>query len=125
MMKSHVRLRSTFTLVLFQIRISNPMSTVFTRLMVAMQTHTLRKKQSWISYMNLTVRCILRSLVFGEVISIKKIDREAIRIYSLSGRAKHCSGLVLSFSATLSEVNSVAQVRQDSGTYSQWKIFEC
>src|SRR4029453_7821598 len=93
MTKSHVRSQSTFMLVLFQIRTSNPMSTVFTPFMVAMRTHTSRKRQSWISYLKLVIHCILRNLGSGEAISIKKNGgREVIRIYSFSGRTKHAKG---------------------------------
>src|SRR5882724_11208638 len=106
MTKSHVMLSR------MQIGISNPMSMVFITLMVAMRCRILRKKQSWTLYMNLTVRCILRNLGSGEVISIKKIDgREDTRIYSFSRRIKQWSGLIPGFAdLTLISIIVVALV---------------
>src|SRR6266436_1953760 len=87
MTKSHIMLSR------MQIGISNPMNMVFIILMVIMRSRILRKKQSWIAYVNLTVRCILRSLGSGEVTSTKKIDgREGTRIYSFLRKIKQRSG---------------------------------
>src|SRR6266404_3312941 len=90
MTKSHIMLSR------MQIGISNPMNMVFITLMVTMRSRILRKKQSWIAYVNLIIRCILRSLGSGEVTSIRKIDgREGTRIYSFLGKIKQWSGRIL------------------------------
>ena len=65
------------------------MSTVFTPFMVAMRTHTSRKRQVLDLVLEIGYTLDIKKFGFGEAISIKKNGgREVIRIYLLSGKTK-------------------------------------